>query len=75
MELAEHVTADNSVLFGIIQDHREYPIWATRRAVMTFLFCSPKALPFPKDIVKLIAKEIWASRHNRSVWWPGAVDE
>jgi hypothetical protein len=64
-----------NVLFGIIQDHHNYPIWSTRCATITFLLCAPRSLPFPKDINKLIAKEIWASRFNRAVWWPDITEE
>jgi hypothetical protein len=61
-------------MFEIIQDHREYPIWTTRCATLAFLLCA-RSLPFPPEISEMIAKEVWASRHNRKIWWPDITDD
>jgi hypothetical protein len=59
--------------FQIIQDHREYPIWPCRNAVMTFLLGEIPILH--KDIKPIIAKLVWESRRDRKVWWPDVTDE
>lgn len=61
-------------MFKIIQDHREYPIWTTKCAVITFLLCA-RSLPFPPEVYEMIAKEVWASRHDRKIWWPDITDD
>jgi len=60
-------------LFGIIDEHNEYPIWATRCAVLTFLLCVRSI--FAAEVAELIAKKIWASRRDRKVWWPDVRDD
>lgn len=59
-----------SEMYDILQDHRDFPIWKARCATLTFLLCA-RSLPFPRDVSKVIAKEVWASRRDQRVWWPG----
>jgi hypothetical protein len=60
-------------MFQIIADHRDYPIWTCRSAVVTFLLCDIPTLH--KDAKQIIAKMIWESRREQKTWWDPSISE
>jgi hypothetical protein len=54
-------------LFGIFEDHKRYPIWSCRQAVLTFLMGEISNLH--KDIKPMIAKLVCETRRDREIWW------